>query len=79
MLQVEPYGIKNAKANGYVELLDFIQTFCVLANIHKQERIDGKSFLPLLKNPNRDEKNAAFCSMPQGSGFGRAVRTKDWS
>lgn len=73
-----PDGIKNAKANGIVELLDLFPTFCDLAGIPVPDNLDGQSFFPILENPDKEGKKAAFCSMPPSWGFGRTVRTRDW-
>jgi arylsulfatase A-like enzyme len=73
-----PNGIRKAKADGIVELLDLFPTFCELAKIPTPENLDGTSFLPLLKNPKAEGKLAAYTSMPPGWGYGRTVRTKEW-
>jgi arylsulfatase A-like enzyme/lysophospholipase L1-like esterase len=73
-----PQGPQGAKVNGIVELLDLFPTFCDLAGLPAPEGLDGKSFLPLLKDPKAPGKPAAFCSMPVGWGNGRTVRTSRW-
>ncbi len=73
-----PLGLRGAKANGIVELLDLFPTFCELAGLPAPDKLDGKSFLPLLKNPKAEGKPGAFCSMPQMWGGGRTVRTQRW-
>jgi iduronate 2-sulfatase len=73
-----PDGVKNAKADGIVELLDLFPTFCELAGIPDPGNLDGSSFVPLLKNPKAEGKPAAYTSMPPGWGYGRTIRTKNW-
>ena len=73
-----PQGVRGAKAHGIVELLDLFPTFCDLAGLPAPTTLDGKSFLPLLKDPQAEGKAGAFCSMPPGWGSGRTVRTKRW-
>jgi arylsulfatase A-like enzyme len=73
-----PQGDRGAKAHGIVELLDLFPTFCDLASLPAPVGLDGKSFLPLLKDPQAEGKPGAFCSMPPGWGSGRTVRTKRW-
>jgi iduronate 2-sulfatase len=71
-------AVKGRKADGIVELLDLFPTFCELAGLPTPAKLDGKSFLPLLKDPTAEGKPAAFCSMPVGWGNGRTVRTLRW-
>lgn len=73
-----PEGTQGAKVNGIVELLDLFPTFCDLAGLPSPEGIDGKTLLPLLKDPKAPGKPAAYCSMPVGWGNGRTVRTLRW-
>jgi arylsulfatase A-like enzyme len=74
----QPQGNQGTLVNGIVELLDLFPTFCDLAGLPAPEGLDGKSFLPLLKDPKAEGKPAAFCSMPVGWGNGRTVRTLRW-
>lgn len=73
-----PQGVKGAKADGIVELLDLFPTFCDLAGLPAPGTLDGQSFLPLLKDPKAKGKAAAFTSMPEMWGNGRTVRTPRW-
>lgn len=69
-----PSGAVGAKAKGLVELIDLFPTFCEYAGLPQPEKLDGKSFLPLIKNPDADGKPAAFCRW----GNGRTVRIHGW-
>jgi arylsulfatase A-like enzyme len=69
-----PTGAKGARADGIVELLDLFPSFCELAGQSAPETLDGKSFLPILKDPVARVKEAAFCQW----GNGRTVRTQRW-
>ena len=69
-----PDAAAGAKANGLVELIDLFPTFCDYAGLPSPEKIDGKSFLPLIKHPDADGKPAAFCRW----GNGRTVRIHGW-
>ncbi len=62
------------KADGIVELIDLFPTFCEFAGLPAPDSLDGKSFLPLIRNPSAEGKPAAFCRW----GNGRTVRTHDW-
>ena len=45
---------------GITELVDLFPSLCELAGIAVPEYMQGTSFVPLMKNPNRKWKNAAF-------------------
>ncbi len=73
-----PGAAAGAKAEGIVELIDLLPTFCDLAGIPAPDRLDGTSFRSLLMNPTAAGKPAAFIAMPKGWGNGRSVRTARW-
>jgi iduronate 2-sulfatase len=64
-----------------VETVDLYPTLCELAGLPKPKgSLDGKSLVPVLKKPSRDNKQAAFHVFPRnrkgdGAILGRAVRT----
>jgi arylsulfatase A-like enzyme len=69
-----PNATKGASANGVVELLDLFPTFCAFAGLPTPSTLDGKSFLPQLKDPESEGKAGAFCQF----GNGRTVRSLQW-
>ena len=69
-----PQGAKGAKANGIVELVDLFPSFCDIAGLPAPDSLDGKSFLPQIKDPKAEGKPGAFCQW----GNGRTVRTQRW-
>ena len=69
-----PHGMKGGTANGIVELLDLFPSFCEFAGLPTPATLDGKSFLPIVQDPQRAGKDAAFCSW----GNGRTIRTERW-
>jgi arylsulfatase A-like enzyme len=69
-----PRASQGVTADGVVELLDLFPSFCDMAGLPVPDSLDGKSFLPLLKNPGAGGKAGAFCQF----GNGRTVRTLGW-
>lgn len=74
--------VPGAKGNGtassaIVELVDLLPTMCELWGIEQDERFEGLSFVPLLEDPGKEWKKAAFTIVPAPLN-GRSVRTKNF-
>lgn len=59
----------------FVELVDVLPTICDLWGLEPDDRFEGLSFVPLLADPERRWKEAAFSTVPI-RGLGRSVRTE---
>jgi arylsulfatase A-like enzyme len=70
-LIVKMPGGTPARAQGIVELLDLFPSFTDFAGLPVASGLDGKSFLPLVRDAKAPGKPAAFCR----GGNGRTVRT----
>lgn len=75
-------GQKNAgvKTDALVEFVDIYPSLAQLCALPVPEKIEGTSFVPLLDDPRRPWKKAAFHLFPravkgQGKYLGKAVRT----
>jgi iduronate 2-sulfatase len=65
-LVVSAPGMEAAgrSSDALVELLDMYPTLCELAGLPVPEHVEGKSFVPVLSDPNRRWKPAAFSQFP---------------
>ena len=73
----------QAKANGkssraLVEFVDLYPTIAELCGLAAPANLEGLSFKPLLDNPAREWKRAAFTQVLRGRVQGRTVRTARW-
>lgn len=68
----------NGRASrGLVELIDLYPTVADLCRINPPGNLEGQSFVPMLDNPSRKWKNAAFTQVAGPDEIvGRAVRTE---
>jgi len=57
-------GIKPAKTDNFVEFLDIYPTLTDLCGFRVPDNIDGKSLVPVLKNPKKVVHEAAFSIYP---------------
>lgn len=58
-----------------VEFVDIYPTLCELAGLPLPDHIEGRSFAPLLADPVREWKRAAFSQYPRGKVMGHSMRT----
>ena len=77
-LIVRAPGMKaRGKSTGALtELVDLYPTLCELAGIELPAHLEGTSFVPLLNDPSRPWKSAAFSQYPRGKMMGHTMRTE---
>lgn len=63
------------KTKALVEFVDVYPTLCELAGLPLPDHLEGTSFAPVLDDPNRPWKTAAFSQIPNKSHMGRSIRT----
>lgn len=62
--------------DALVELVDLVPTLCELWELKPPPGIEGTSFVPLLEDPDRPWKNAAFSVCRRNDALGRAITTR---
>ena len=70
-------GMKNAGEHTYAlaEFVDMYPTLCELCELPIPEHVEGLSFAPLLEDPGRSWRKAAFSQYPRGKVMGYTMRT----
>jgi len=74
-------GQKPARSKAFVEFVDIYPTLASLCGLPLPKGLEGTSFAPLIDDPNREWKSAAFSQHPRvvpgyGYGMGRSMRTE---
>ena len=59
-----PATTRGQTSDALVELIDMYPTLCELAGVELPDHLEGTSFVPLLAQPHRDWKQAAFSQFP---------------
>jgi iduronate 2-sulfatase len=70
-------GQKTAgqKTSALVEYVDIFPTLCEVCGIVQPDGLEGVSFAPLLKDPGKSWKSAAFSQYPRAKKMGYSMRT----
>ncbi|MCP4847054.1 MAG: sulfatase, partial [Verrucomicrobiaceae bacterium] len=68
----------GTSTNALVELVDFHPTLRELCGLQKKEALQGKSLVPLLRNPESPGKKYAYTVVSRGAKLGRSIRTQNW-
>ena len=72
-------GVTNgSKSDGVVELLDIFPTLADLCSVKAPSHLQGKSFVPMLKDPKAPAKDCAYTVVKRGDKLGRAIRFENW-
>ena len=74
-----PGGKRGATCSSLMEFVDIYPTVADYCGIRAPHELAGESVRPLLENPEREGKQAAFTLVTRGGGkYGQAVRTDGW-
>jgi arylsulfatase A-like enzyme len=66
---------KGQRTHALTEFVDIYPTLCDLAGLEKPKHLEGRSAAPLLDNPKKPWKEAAYSQYPRGKVMGYSVRT----
>ena len=66
---------KGKKTQALVEFVDIYPTLCDLAKLQLPDHLEGTSFAPLLDEPERTWKSAAFTQSSHPPHLGSSIRT----
>jgi len=76
-MMIKVPGKKPAVAHSFVELIDLYPTLAELAGLDYPKEIQGKSLVPILKNPKKKVRDFAFSVTQGGKSF--LIRTDEYA
>lgn len=76
-MMIKVPGKKPTITNSFTELLDLYPTLADLACLDYPKAIQGKSLVPILKNPTKKVRDFAFSVTQAGKSF--LIRTDDYA
>lgn len=65
----------GTRTSSLIETVDIYPTVCELAGLPGPEGLDGRSFVPTLRDPSAATKDSIIHVYPRGQRLGRAIRT----
>ncbi|MFP6886537.1 MAG: sulfatase/phosphatase domain-containing protein [Opitutales bacterium] len=69
----------GAVTQALVEHVDFYPSLLELCGLKvSDDSLQGTSFVPILKNPNAQGKDAVYTVVSRGDKLGRSIRTQRW-
>jgi len=84
LIRAPGYDKSHGQATqALTEFVDIYPTLCELCGVKPDAKIEGQSFVPLLKNPKATIKQVAYSQYPRtipdhGAAMGYTVRTDRW-
>ena len=68
----------GSTSQGLTELVDIFPTLAELCGVQVPRDIQGKSLVPMLKDPSVPGKDRVYTVVARGQNLGKAVRTQRW-
>ncbi len=68
----------GSQTEGLVELIDVFPTLIALCDMNAPHRLQGKSFVSLLDDPDAEGKQVAYTVVSRAGLLGRSIRTTGW-
>jgi iduronate 2-sulfatase len=78
MMRVPGMTPAGVKSDALVEHVDFYPTLLELCELDAASPLQGKSVVPLLKNPEMKGKDYAYTVVSRGQQLGRSIRSDRW-
>jgi arylsulfatase A-like enzyme len=73
-----PGVTKGGSSKALVEMVDLFPTLAALCGVTPPSNLQGRSFVPLLKDSAAAGKEYAYTVVKRGEQLGRAIRFEHW-
>ena len=78
VMRVPGHTESGSSSQGLIELVDLYPTLAELCQVPAPEDLQGKSLVPMLRNPKAPGKEAVYTVVTRGKTLGKAIRTQRW-
>ena len=78
VVRVPDMTTPGSSSDGLVELIDLFPTLADLCSVAAPVDLQGRSFLPALRDPKAPGKRIAYTVVTRGPKLGKAIRTDRW-
>lgn len=65
----------ESRSDGLVELIDLFPTLAELCNVAPPKDLQGRSIVPMLRDPSTPGKDIAYTVVKRGTSLGKAIRS----
>ncbi|NQV36210.1 MAG: DUF4976 domain-containing protein, partial [Phycisphaeraceae bacterium] len=78
VIRVPGQTTRGSTSNGLIELVDLYPTLTELCGVTAPDDLQGKSLVPMLRDPKAAGKEAVYTVVTRGKTLGKAIRTERW-
>jgi iduronate 2-sulfatase len=78
LIRVPGMTIPGSTSEGLVELVDLYPTLAELCDVTAPGELQGRSLVPMLRDPKVAGKQVAYTVVSRGKKLGKAIRTNRW-
>ena len=78
LIRVPGKTTDGSVTQGLTELVDVFPTLAELCDVNIPDDVQGRSLVPMLKDPQAPGKEVAYTVVTRGKNLGRAIRTERW-
>jgi arylsulfatase A-like enzyme len=78
VIRVPGQTTPGSSSDGLVELVDLFPTLAELCDVSAPAGLQGRSLVPMLRDPKSPGKEVAYTVVSRGKELGKAIRTDRW-
>ncbi|MBK1879836.1 sulfatase [Pelagicoccus mobilis] len=78
LVRAPGYTTPGTSSEGLLELIDIYPTLAELCGLNAPEYLQGRSLVPMLKDPNKKLRDYSYTVVERDEGLGKAIRDERW-